>query len=157
MPLNKFILHSAISSFNDSESTFFIKSPENAIDTADKWGVAIKKYARNMIPPSTAHELAKSAFVSVLSTATAPGTFNTIFPQALMTYITTIIPGMLPNFVATPPTSLFIMTDITALGVSGATANEVNILWVQKIDAWFKTGTYSTVTPTGTVFMGPWL
>lgn len=157
MPLNSLILNTAVNTFFDPQSNVFIRFPENIQDCAEKWGNAIRRYTRLMIPKSNTHTLAKSAFVAQLIMATTPGAFKIVFPQALMVYATTLVPGMLPNFIGVPPTTPIIMDDIWALGMSGASARELSILITTRIDTWFRTGVYSIVTPTGPVFAGPWL
>mgnify|MGYP003662151497 CR=1 FL=1 len=93
-----------------------------------------------LTPLTISSQAALGPLQSALSGIGSPGAFNTIFPQALTVYATTLGTGMGPAFIATPPTAPLIITPALQLGQNGGTKQQVMQSFANIIHAWFRTG-----------------
>lgn len=157
MPLNPGILTQQLNAFMNEKSSMFTGFPKNQQDLSMKWSNAIAMYAQGMVPPSASTAMAKSSLQSSLLSATQPGSFIPALTSGIVSFTNSIIPGMLPLFIGVPPAGSPNFSTIPPLGLNGAPSAVIVSQFTTIIDAYFKTGTFSTVTPTGVIFSGFWL
>lgn len=151
----------ALSSFVDSKSPFFVAAPSSIPDAADKWTNAFHGYMSLVSPPApalmSAAQGAKAVMYTSILSAFTTQSFNTLLPNILLAYATTLALGFAPNYIAIPPISPPALAPVFARTLNGGSAMEFVAQLVLVIDAWMRTGTASLVTPTGTLPPIPWL
>lgn len=139
MPLIKLNLLSNIRSINDQEFIGFNQFPQNSIEAANRWSLAIGNYAAQVIPISSTFEPARMALESQLLLIPTAG--ESAFIQGLISYANLLALGMAPTFSAIPPPIPPILNPAFTLGFGGGSSEAVANLLSDIIDGWFRTGT----------------
>jgi hypothetical protein len=154
-------LRAILRDFMDSSPTnsaTFDGFPLSEVDAAARWADAIETFTAALVPVTTTGAVARTALQAGLLGMSAPGAGIVIFNAAFAAWATSIVVGMLPAFVGTPPPLPIAATGITfatlfADGVAGSSAFSRCNAMTQIINTWVRTG---TATPSGGGSAVPW-
>lgn len=145
MPLNLSALQGGIQSVAASPA-------DSASGCAQQWAKAVKDYATGIVPPCPAVAAAAAALEGALagafaSPAAAPG-----MESAFAAFAGSVVAGMLPAFVGTPPSGPVGFANLFA-GAKPETHAEAASNTASIIDSWMRTG---SATPSGGGPPIPW-
>lgn len=133
-------LSNAIRAFQDEGYSGFKGFPPTHAEAIVEWAAIAEKLLSNVVPTSTSTTVAHSAFLATM----APLSNNTngllLLQSAFVAYASSLIPGMLPAFVGTPPVGVPGISTIRA-GEGEKAAAEYAEKLAEVLITWAKTGT----------------
>lgn len=134
-------LVSEIRKITDTKYENFVGFPSSISAAANRWSEALRIYGEDVIPFSTASELAKNSMSAVLLTINGNSGGQQIFKSAIQSFAISLASGMSPDFAGIPPIGLPPLDSTFNFGLSGATAEQVAEEIATTIHEWFVTGT----------------
>lgn len=143
MPLFLVTVQSEFANLIDKNSPSFVGHGLDVVEVATKWADVLFNYASAVIPASTTANAAKTAMISVLSGATAAGSFFPALVSAYTLFATTLAGGMTTGGVGAPPPAPINFAPILALPLSENSTPQIISLFASITDTWFRTGTFT--------------
>lgn len=137
----------------DKLAALFADPPPDAAACGRAWGDAVKDYAADLVPPSTAVDSAASALGADLGAAFATPAAIGAMEGAFSTFGATVAAGQAPTFTGAPPSGPVGFAAQFA-GPKPETHGEAASAIAGRIDVWMKTGSATLVAPPNTVT--PW-